>query len=101
MPARTLKVPATVRDLIRHLHPVLKRKVQAALNDILDDPACGKPLERELRGYRSLRIGRYRIIYRPDEAGAEIVATGPRRTIYQESAIYIARSRRKHREPES
>jgi mRNA interferase RelE/StbE len=86
MPDRTLKVPQTVRDLIRHLHPQIKRKVRAALNDILDDPNCGKPLERELKGYWSLRISRYRIVYRPDKAGAEIVAIGPRGPIYEETA---------------
>ncbi len=98
MPARTLKTPSTIRDLIWHMHPHLKRKVRAALHDILDDPACGKPLERELKSFWSLRIGRYRIIYRPDEAGAEIVAIGPRRTVYEETARYIVRSRRKNRE---
>src|SRR5438876_11814683 len=85
MPDRTLKVPETVRDLIRHLHPEMKRKVRLAINDILRDPACGKPLERELKGYWSLRMGRYRIIYRPDKAGAEIAAIGPRKTIYEET----------------
>ena len=91
MPDRTLKVPQTVRELIRHLHPEMKRKVRAALNDILKDPACGKPLERELKGYWSLRISRYRIIYRPDKAGAVIAAIGPRKTVYEE----IERARRK------
>jgi len=51
MPGRTLKVPEPVRDLIRHLHPAIKRKVRAGLGDILKDPTCGKPLERELKGY--------------------------------------------------
>jgi mRNA interferase RelE/StbE len=91
MPDRTLKVPNSVRQLIRHLHPELKRKVRAGMADILKDPACGKPLERELKGYWSLRIGRYRIIYRPDKRGAEIVAIGPRQTIYEENE----RARRK------
>jgi len=95
MPVPTLKVPPQVRDLIRQLHPNLKRKVRAALSDILEDPACGKPLERELRGYWSLRIGRQRIVYRPDEKGAEIVAIGPRRTIYEEVARQVLRSKRK------
>lgn len=70
MPARTLKTPGTVRNLIRNMHPDLKRKVRAALTDILDDPDCGKPLEGELKGLWSLRAGRHRVIYRPDEAGS-------------------------------
>ena len=82
MPVRTLKIPAEIRSLIRQMHPHLKRKVRAALKDILDDPACGKALEDELEGYWSLPIGRTRIIYRPSEGGVEIVAIGPRDTIY-------------------
>lgn len=93
MPARTLNVPTAVRDLIRQLHPGLKRKVRAALTDILEDPACGKPLEKNLRGYWILRVGRNRIISRPDEEGVEIVAIGPRRTIYEETAYQIHHGR--------
>ena len=93
MTAHTLKVPGDVRALIRHLHPGLKRKVRAALAEILDDPTCGKPLERELIGYWSLPVGRHRIIYRPVERGAEIVAVGPRRMIYEDAARQILRSR--------
>ena len=93
MPAPTLKVPPRLRDLIRQLHPDLKRKVRAALSDILKDPASGKPLERELEGYWSFPIGRHRIIYRPDQGGAEIVAIGPRRTIYEDAVRRIFRTR--------
>lgn len=94
MSERTLKVPGGVRDLIRTLHPELKRKVRDALTDILSDPACGKPLKRELEGYWSLRVGRHRIIYRPDDAGAEIVAFGPRGTIYENLSSGERRTRR-------
>jgi len=63
MPARTLKTPGTVRDLIRKKHPHLKRKVRAALTDILDDPDCGNPVKEERKGLWSLRVGRHRVIY--------------------------------------
>ena len=95
MSNRSLKVPEPVRDLIRRLHPQMKRKVRDALNDILRDPNCGKPLERELNGYRSLRISRYRIVYRPDESGSEIVAVGPRKTIYEDMARLAVTERKK------
>ena len=85
----TLKVPKSVRDLIRHLHPQLKRKLREALNDILTEPNSCKPLQRELEGYWSLQIGRHRIIYRPDDAGVEIVAFGPRKSIYEEMARHV------------
>ena len=93
MAERTLKVPHAVRDRIRHLHPHLKGKVRDALDDILADPGCGKPLQRELEAYWSLQIGRLRIIYRPDDAGSEIVAFGPRKTIYEEMARHVIRER--------
>jgi mRNA interferase RelE/StbE len=86
MPVSKLKVPAELRDLIRHLHPDLKRKTRAALADILDDPSCGKGLKDQLEGYSSLRIGRSRIIYRVARDFVEIVAIGPRQTIYEEAA---------------
>ena len=50
MSERTLKVPRAVRDLIRRLHPQMKRKVRAALADIVKAPNSGKPLRRELEG---------------------------------------------------
>jgi mRNA-degrading endonuclease RelE of RelBE toxin-antitoxin system len=90
MQQRTLKVPRSVRDLFRHLNPQMNRKVREALKDILRDPDTGKALQRELEGYWSLRIGRHRIIYRPDDAGAEIVAFGPRTSIYDAMARQVA-----------
>jgi mRNA interferase RelE/StbE len=93
MAVSTLKVPAKIRNLIRQLHPQLKRKVRAALADILAEPDCGKPLKEELLGYWSLPIGRTRIIYRPVEGAVEIVAIGPRQTIYEDALRQIVRGR--------
>ena len=82
---RRLKVPNDVAALIRGLHPDLKRKVRSALGDIVDDPAIGKLLRDELAGLRSCRVSQFRIVYRVAAAAIEIVAVGPRRTIYQET----------------
>jgi mRNA-degrading endonuclease RelE of RelBE toxin-antitoxin system len=68
----------------------MKRKKREALKDILKDPDTGKALQRELEGYWSLRIGRHRIVYRPDDAGTEFVAFGPRKSIYEEMARQAA-----------
>jgi len=48
MPVSALKAPAEIRHLIRRLHPQLKRKVRAALTDILWGPAEGKRSKRSL-----------------------------------------------------
>ena len=96
MSERTLKVPVEVRNFIRRLHPELKRKIRAALSDILKNPACGKALKEELEGYWSLPIGRTRIIYRPRENNVEIVAIGPRNTIYEDASRQIFRRQEKN-----
>ncbi len=58
--------------------------MRAALDDVREDPALGKPLREELEGLRSMRVGRLRIVYAETRAAVEIVAVGPRRTIYEE-----------------
>jgi mRNA-degrading endonuclease RelE of RelBE toxin-antitoxin system len=91
MSVTRLKVPAEVRSLIRHLPPVLKKKIRAAIADILDDPTCGKALKQELDGYWSLRVGRSRIVYQSTGTAIEIVTIGPRETVYEEAAREIRR----------
>jgi mRNA-degrading endonuclease RelE of RelBE toxin-antitoxin system len=79
-------------SLIRGLHPRLTRKIRSGLDAILADPAAGKALRDELSGLWSFRVGKFRIVYRkaPDRA-VEIVAIGPRRTIYEETFLSIRR----------
>jgi mRNA interferase RelE/StbE len=87
-----LRVPDDVAALIRGLHPDLKRRVRSALSDIVDDPAVGKLLRDELAGLRSCRVSRFRIVYRVGSATIEVVAVGPRRTIYQETWRRVRKS---------
>ena len=72
--------------MIRGSHPQIKRKIKAALRNILDDPDQGKRLREELTGLRTYKVGRFRIIYRESsENYIEVVAIGPRKTIYEET----------------
>ncbi len=83
---RRLRVPEETASLLKNLHPAIKRMIKAGLAAILSDPECGKPLKDDLKGLRSLKTGRFRIIYRPTRRGIiEIVAVGPRRVIYAET----------------
>jgi mRNA interferase RelE/StbE len=93
-PLYSLRVPPDLADLIRGLHPKLKRKLRAALEQIAAEPHLGKPLKDELEGLRSLRLGRFRVIYRLG-AGRDIdlVAFGPRERIYEETYRLVARER--------
>jgi len=81
-----LVVPRDLQELIRTMHPSLKKKVKASLKIILSEPYSGKALIEELWGLRSFRISSFRIIYRAKEPDQiELVAIGPRERIYQET----------------
>jgi mRNA interferase RelE/StbE len=82
---RPIRTTAELSAYIRSLHPALKKRVHDALDQIRAQPGEGKPLQRELTGYRSFRIGKFRIIYRVTVKEIEVVAVGPRRTIYEET----------------
>ena len=92
-PVHQLRVPADVARLIQNLHPDLKRKVRAALKQIIADPHSGKALKDDLEGLRSFRVGRFRIVYRiATGQRIEIVAIGPRAVIYEETYRRMART---------
>ena len=81
-----LVVPKDVKELIRTMHPSLKKKVNASLKIILFEPFSGKALMDELSGLRSFRVSSFRIIYRMKEPEQiELVAIGPRERIYEET----------------
>ena len=83
---RKLRVPDEVVALIRGCHPQLKRKIRAGLRHIVTQPDSGKYLKDELEGLKSCRISRFRIIYRISSVSIiDIVAIGPRKTIYEET----------------
>jgi mRNA interferase RelE/StbE len=81
-----LVAPRDLRELVRTMHPSLKKKIKASLKIILSEPYSGKALMDELSGLRSFRISSFRIIYRIKEPEQiELVAIGPRERIYEET----------------
>jgi len=87
-----LRVPDQVAETIRGLHPTLKQQLRAALQLLSERPTAGKALKKELAGLRSYRVGRTRILYRlAGERTIEIIAIGPRRTIYEETYRLLRR----------
>ena len=93
-PRYALRVPHRLAELIRGLHPQLKRKLRAALEQLATEPRSGKALKGEFGGLWSFRVGRFRVIYRIG-AGRRIdlVAFGPRERIYEETYRLVARER--------
>jgi mRNA-degrading endonuclease RelE of RelBE toxin-antitoxin system len=78
------RVSDDLADFVRGAHPDLKRKIKSALKRILSNPYSGKSLREELKGLSSYRVGRFRIIYRvASNHIIAIVATGPRKIIYE------------------
>ena len=83
---RRLRVSDEIVALIRGCHPKLKRKIRAGLRHIMNEPESGKSLKDELAGLKSYRVSRFRIIYRiSSKQIIDIVAVGPRKSIYKET----------------
>jgi mRNA interferase RelE/StbE len=87
-----IKIPADVVELVRKLHPQIKRKVRAALDEILQNPFSGKQLQGELAALRSFRVGKIRIIYREKDGILEIMTIGRREVIYYETTLLVRRT---------
>ena len=84
MATRGLRVPGHVAEVIRGLHPETRRKIRATLTAVLADPAIGDPLRDRLSGFRRVRIGRWRVVYRERPRVIEVFAVRPRATVYSE-----------------
>jgi mRNA interferase RelE/StbE len=79
-------IPPHVAEVIRALHPDLKRSIKAAVRAIAADPERGEPLLRELDGLWKYRVRRFRIVYAVDRKARviRIMAVGHRRNVYEE-----------------
>ena len=89
-----LRAPDQIARLLAGLHPQIKRKVRAGLDLLCANAHAGKALQAELAGLRSLRVGRFRIVYRVAARRViEVVTIGPRETIYEQSIRLAAKIR--------
>jgi mRNA interferase RelE/StbE len=89
-------IPPHVAEVIRSLHPDLKRSIKSAVRAIAADPACGESLKRELDGLRKYRVRRFRIVYAVDQKTRVIrlMAVGHRRHVYEELTARLRRTGR-------
>ena len=86
-------IPEEIKGEIRHFPPFLKGQVSEALDVIAMKPSYGKMLEDDLAGFRSFRIGKYRLIYKIGSSRLELVAVGPRSDIYERLVLEIGRTK--------
>lgn len=76
--------PLVVRDDIPRLSSEWKAKIQKAIEERLTTypETYGKPLRRSLKGYRKLRVGDYRVIFRLEKNIVKILIIQHRSVIY-------------------
>lgn len=84
-------IPPHVAEVIRSLHPDLKRSVKAAVRAIAADPGSGEPLLRDLDGLWKFRVRRFRIVYAIDRKMQVIrlMAVVHRRLVYEELSARV------------
>jgi len=75
----------TAREQICSMHPSIKPDIRTGVETIKQNPYNGKKLQRELSGYFSYRVRRFRIIYKinTEEKSLEIHYIGHRKNIYE------------------
>lgn len=80
--------------LIAKLPPEVKRRIRSAIDDLRKGPYEGSELAGEFVGYRSLKIRRYRVIYRVNEEDLflEIYHVGHRRDVYETLRLLLQSS---------
>ncbi|OGJ53815.1 hypothetical protein A3D11_00345 [Candidatus Peribacteria bacterium RIFCSPHIGHO2_02_FULL_49_16] len=62
------------------------RKIKKAIEEklIIHPEVFGKPLRFSLKGYRSLRVGAYRVIFRIDKDIVKILVIAHRSAVYKD-----------------
>ncbi len=78
-----LRIADSLAELIRGIRPLPKEKVKASLKRILFDPHSGKVLKGDLSGPLNFYVSNLRIICKISGKESQVVATGPRKTIYR------------------
>ena len=76
--------PMAEKQFLKLDRPVQVR-IAHAIAKLTDDPHLGKQLKGELGGYRSYRVGDYRVIYfiRQTQIQIEIIRVAHRREVYK------------------
>ncbi len=80
----TIKFTNRARKDLRKLPARIKAQLREAIRSLADDPHQGIKLSGRWEGYRRLRSGRYRIIYRISNNGELIIHyVRPRKEAYR------------------
>lgn len=80
-----VKLTPSAAEIFVSLPPDVKKQVKAALKELYNTPHIGKSLQHELAGFQSLKIKRFRCIYRIDDRAKTLIVyvIGHRKDIYE------------------
>ena len=75
-----------VRQDIQKLSVMWKKRIRSAIETKLTEhpEVFGKPLRRSIKGYRSLRVSDYRVIFRLETKVVKIFIIEHRSSVYKE-----------------
>ena len=79
----TLVISPKLLKKLEKLDKAEKERISDKINDILENPEKYKPLRYELKGLRSARAGKWRIIYRVEGNEVIILSIGHRKNVYE------------------
>lgn len=76
---------AVTREDIPRIAETWRDKIESAIEEklITHPDVYGKPLRRSFRGYRKLRVGDYRIVFRIEAVQVKIFAIAHRSVVYK------------------
>lgn len=77
--------PRVKKEDLAELPRTIKERIRQAIEQkLLSEPdRYGQPLKKGLQGYRKLRIGDYRVIYKVNEGNIFIFKIGHRKDVYK------------------
>ena len=84
--------PLVLTEDLPELNKTVKSRIRLAIQDkLLNDPLTfGKPLRKSMKGYRRLRVGDYRVIFRIEGKFVKVLLIKHRSVVYQKSGSRLA-----------
>ena len=76
--------PLVAKDDLPAIPGNIKERLQKAIEErlMVDPISYGLPLRQSLKGYRKLRVGDYRIVYRIHDETVIVLKIGNRKDVY-------------------
>jgi len=94
MPYHLFYHPDILKEDLPSIPENIKERIKRAIEQrlMIEPVKYGEPLKRTLHGYRKLRLGNYRVIYRIDKENIIILKIGHRKEVYNKAHLWIKRN---------